>query len=490
VQIKVVRNCIFAVSALLLCGSIASAQGKKGGTAPAASGASQPAAAAAQAPNSNAAFESQMEAFAALDLIAANIAHHVCATDDISYTPTIIIFDQTAFATMQSYQGFLENAELVVGAYKTLITDPTALTSLRDTYHQRSQLPLGTLAQLQNQLNALAELQVQEGELPASSAQQAALAQLQDQQRALTELQAKQRALAEVWGQKESLATVAGPTFGDPISDATGLLSAIAISSNTESAGSITIPDSAMAVALTAALKGEANCKDKSIIYPPLFGSGSLSDVSSASTKSPAVIQSDIQQVDDVRKIAHDEVSARNTKYIADHPAAPATPAIQATGNSPAVSAKPATPGAGDTVLTAALTDVDGLYDGFMNSLLQVNSSTGVVGVASIIQGRQLATLIAGTKDADGAGSVGPAYVLIASVVAAGGTTHVHKTFWTALSTGDKYSYSGGVTVNVALWKWPNKSPTYSKIDRYRSPLMKLNAPSNVTGVKAGDNLN
>ncbi|MGD0445783.1 MAG: hypothetical protein ABSA39_17760 [Edaphobacter sp.] len=47
--------------------------------------------------------------------------------------------------------------------------------------------------------------------------------------------------------------SVTGPALGDPISDATSLLSALAISSNTESAGSITIPDSAMAVALTRA---------------------------------------------------------------------------------------------------------------------------------------------------------------------------------------------------------------------------------------------
>ena len=40
------------------------------------------------------------------------------------------------------------------------------------------------------------------------------------------------------------------------------------------------------------------------------------------------------------------------------------------------------------------LADVNGLYDSFMNSLLQVNTSTGVVGSSSLIQGRELATVI------------------------------------------------------------------------------------------------
>lgn len=421
---------------LIVCVPLANAQSKKGAATPPASGASQPAA-TPPSPSSGA-FESQMLAYSGLDHIAADIAHHICGVSDISSVPTVIIFDQTSFATLQSYEALIANARIVVRAYNTLVSNPTQLVAdLRGLYVSRS-----------HSGNAASD---------------------------------------EAWKGKIMGLDATGPAIGDPISDATALLSAIAISSNSESAGSITIPDSAMALAITKALEADTICQtakvaNKNIIYPPLFGFGSASDVSSAD------IQADIQQVDDVRRIAHEDVSKRNTDYIAAHPAAPAVPAVPATSSTLAVPAKPATPGPGDTVLTAALTDVDGLYDNFMNSLLQVNPTTGLVGTISVIQGRQLATLIAGKKNPDGS-VVPPAYVLLASIVAAGGTTHQHKTFWTALTTGDKFSYSGGLIVNVALWKASGSSPAYANVIRYRTPLMKLKKPSNLVGIDAGDNI-
>jgi hypothetical protein len=422
--------CSVLLFAALFCRSAVQAQGKKG-VPTSANNASQPAATSTSP--SSAAFESQMLAFGGLDLIAANIAKNVCSASGVGDTSTIIIFDQTSFASVQSYEAFVANAKIIVAAYKTLIVDQSALASLKVIYEVRAKS------------NDTKE--------------------------------------AEAWKNKVRLFGAAGPTFGDPISDATSLLSALAVSSNTESAGSITIPDSAMAVALTRALNTAKECSKRSIIYPPLFGLGSSTDVSSAD------IQTDIQQVDDVRRIAHDDVSRRNTEYIAAHPTAPATPAVPATAGSPAVPAKPATPGPGDTVLTGALTDVNGLYDSFMNALLQVNSSTGLVGTASVVQGCQLATLLAGKAKTADAPEIRPAFLLLASIVAAGGTTHDHKTFWTALTTGDKFTYSGGAVVNVALWKVSSVSPVYVNVIRYRSPLMKLSPPASVTGVDAGDNL-
>jgi hypothetical protein len=429
---RIFWSCGLGLAGILLCGSTARAQGKKGASG-AASSASQTNPTSTPA-SSSAAFESQMLAFGGLDIIAANIAKNACAAGGMSDTPTVIIFDQTSFATLQSYEAFVANAKTIVGAYSTLVTDQSAIAALKATYARRAQ-------------------------------------------------QSKDKNEAAAWKSKEHLFGAAGPTLGDPISDATALLSAIAISSNTESAGSITIPDSAMAVALTRALNATDGCRGRSVIYPPLFGLGSSSDVSSAD------IQADIQEVDDVRRIAHDDVSKRNTEYIAAHPAAPATAAVPATPGSPAIPAKPATPGPGDTVLTGALTDVNGLYDSFMNSLLQVNSSTGVVGAASVVQGRQLATLIAGKAATDDSPEVKPAFLLLASIVTAGGTTHDHKTFWTALTTGDKFTYSGGAVVNVALWKAAGTVPAYVDIIRYRSPLMKIENPSSVAGVASGDNL-
>jgi hypothetical protein len=240
-----------------------------------------------------------------------------------------------------------------------------------------------------------------------------------------------------------------------------------------------------MAVALTRALKAQTNCSGKTIVYPPLFGYGSISDTAKVD------IETDIEQVIDMRRAAHEDVDAQNIEFMRTHPSAPATPTVPATPTTPAIPAKPATPGVGDSVLTAALTDADGLFDNFMNSLLEVNSTSGIVGSAAVIQGRQLATLIAGKTDPVTKVVQPPAYVLLATIVAAGGTTHQHKTFWTALTTGDKFTYSGGMVVGFALWKAGLTSPIMTDMIRYRSPLMKIKAPApaDLTGIDAGDTL-
>jgi hypothetical protein len=62
-----------------------------------------------------------------------------------------------------------------------------------------------------------------------------------------------------------------------------------------------------------------------------------------------------------------------------------------------------------------------------MYSPLQVNSTSGIVGGAAVIQGRQLATLVAGETDPLTKVVQPPAYVLLATIIAAGGTTHQHK---------------------------------------------------------------
>lgn len=210
----------------------------------------------------------------------------------------------------------------------------------------------------------------------------------------------------------------------DPFSDLTALLSAVAVSSNVETPSSVVIPDSSIAIALTSGLRRATPCSDHkqpfNVIYPPLFGKSSTSDFASAD------LEVNIQILQDVRQFAH-EVVYTNVK---DH------------------SAKDKNLGDANAVLTKALTDIDGLYDNFMNSLLQPNAGSGVIGSASVIQGIRLITLLKGdSKKPDST------YVLLASVVGAGGTERVHKTFWTALGHGDKITYSGGLITNVAMWK-------------------------------------
>jgi hypothetical protein len=361
---------------------------------------------------STAPFEAQMLAYRALDSIAASVAANVCSNVKAiqsGVTPpegkkapelpvSIVIYDQASFANLLSYAAFVQNARSIVSSYGTFLEDS-----------------------------------------------------------------AKKKLATKVD------ATTGGPTVSksstlslgfNPVSDVTGLLSALAVSSNSETYGSIVIPDAAVAVAVTrelVKLQSAGNwpgCKNLELAYPPLFGAGS------ATQQAAQDIQDTIGLVQTARSDAHEAVG----KLIA-------VDKKQTTSTYPGVA------------LVSALTDIDTLYDNFMNSLLQANTTTGVMGSAAVIQGHELATLIAGTTFADATPKIperAPAYVLLATVLAAGGTTHDHKTFWTALSTGDKITYSGGTVVGVALWQSASNSssptsllPVYSDILRYRIPFMR-----------------
>ncbi len=385
--------------------------------APAGAQAKRPASqAASPAPSSSAAFEAQMLAYGGLNHITRALAAKVCSQPGVDNdTSTILIYDQTAFSSLQAYQAFVANIQLVSGAYRSLIVT------------------------------------------------------------------AKHRSAAE---RQFSV------TFS-PFSDLAALLTALAIASNTENAGQITIPYSAVAISLTREIESACKSKDLTIIYPPFFGRGSSSDFASAN------IQAAIQTLDGLRADAQDAVDDANSAFISNSlqktettqtKKGTASAKGEETQHAIGTQTGAAAP-SGDPVLTAALAEVDGLYVNFLNSLLQLNSSTGAIGSSSVIQGYQLATLLKGVKKDDGTWKQSPAFVVLASVLGAGGTEHVHKTFWTALTSGDKITYSGGAIVNVSLWQADSSSPLYADILRYRAPFADVKDPGNVEGVDRGDNL-
>jgi hypothetical protein len=458
---SLLSTCILAAAMIVAQDvTLANAQGSKG------SGAAAPSPSAAPA-GSTASFESQMLAYGGLQHIAKALGKTVCSTNGVdSDNSVIVIYDQTAFATLQSYEAFVANIQVVVSAYQTLIPPNDLQNALKTIFSNRA-----------NALETMAQ------------------SETDPDKKKLDQYRAKQFAM--------TLAPI------DPFADAASLLSAIAVSANTESPGQITIPDSAMAVALAREIKGV--CKNGvTIVYPPLFGNASSSDYASAD------IQVAIQKLDDIRSSALKAVSAANQVYLTNYPkqttnTTATTKGKSATDQTVETSTNQSTlaPITGDPVATAGLTDVNGLYDNFMNSLLQVNSSTGMIGSASVIQGYRLAKLLKGMqctedeKTPDGLCPIPagapvepystwkkkPAFVLLASVVNAGGTQHNHKTLWTALSSGDKITYSGGVVVNVSLWSAGSASPIYLDVLRYRAPFSQMKAPADVTGVDSGDNL-
>jgi len=402
----------FAVTLLTLqAPNVITAQGKNtqgNGPAPTASTGNP-----SSAQGNSSTIESQMLALGALDHIASSVASKVCSSKVIVDDASVIIYDQPSFASLQSYEAFVANAKIVSAGYQTLI--PPEI--------------------LRSELKKLAESHQSEHEAGARGKPEKSQREL-DQH------------LSALW--KENVMSLQLSTSIDPFSDATSLLSAIAIGSNSENASSLSIPDSVMAVAVTREMQRSPSCKDKglAIVYPPLFGKASSSDFSAAD------IQVEIQKLDDVRKVTH--------AYVDDQK---------------------------KTGLTNDLKEIDGLYDNFVNSLLQVNSATGVLGSSAVIQGYRLATLLAGREKTATSPAIAPAYVLLGSIVAAGGTQHVHKNIWTALWTGDKITYSGGVAVEIGVWKANSKAPVYADVLRFRAPFRNVKDPSDLSGLDSGDNL-
>ena len=114
-----------------------------------------------------------------VELIAANTAKTVCGK--IPDGSTLVIYDQTSFSSIQAYEAFIANIEVLYRSYRTLIPRPNELP--QNPTEDDNTYGLGLSSTI------------------------------------------------------------------DPFSDASSLLSAIAIASNTETPGSITIPDSSMAIA-------------------------------------------------------------------------------------------------------------------------------------------------------------------------------------------------------------------------------------------------
>jgi len=451
------RSCAFAaVVALVVFPAAAYAQAK---------GSNAPAPAASASPSS-ASFESQMLTYGAVDKISAALATKICSLNGVNEdNGTIVIYDQSAFASLQAYAAFKANAKIVFANYLSLIP-PDARGA------------------------------------------------------AVEEAEGEPKPKAEHVNPFAALALTA-----DPFADFTGLLNAIAVSANVQTPGQVTVPDSNLAVALTRDIEKSCDNHNFSIVYPPIFGVGSSSQMESAD------IQGNIVLVDSIRSQAIAAVRKSNLEFINNYSSTQTTRSNQTTRANPKTPPAPKVKGdedlkktqvqetstvvdgantiAGDPILTAAFTDVNGLYDTLMNSLLGINAATGTSGSTAAIQGELLARTLCGEakegsqpcedlnglkKSNGGAGGADPyehwarrpAFVVLASVANAGGTLLDHKTFWTALSSGDVITYSGGAIVNAAIWSVDLGRPLYANVLRYRVPFSAVGDPGDSIGAKAG----
>jgi len=372
-----------------------------------------------------------MLAYGAVDELATQIADRVAAKICDGAQPkvgaaTLLVFDAQTLASVQSYIGFVTNAQILSETYATITKRPqqqgTRLSELLNNH----------IAFVQGRIDSAKDA---------------------DEIKYLTDEKTrseKAMALASGTGAPTSL------FWGTQLPAITSLLSAVAVASNTEIPGQISIPDSSLALAVTNQLEQPLEaCASLSIVYPPLFGSGAPTDVAASH------INVLLQGVEAARKAAHDLVIS------ADDSGKKTSELTVSTQH-----------------LIAELLDDDGLYDTFLNNLLNPNPA-GVVGSAAVVQGYKLASLL------EPADPPKPTYVLVASVVSAGGTEHVQKTLWTLLTTGDRITYSGGAIVNFVLAKTDSQRPEIAQVLRYRSPFARVDDPQAPDGVKRsvrGDN--
>jgi hypothetical protein len=118
-------------------------------------------------------------------------------------------------------------------------------------------------------------------------------------------------------------------------------------------------------------------------------------------------------------------------------------------------------------------------HDDFMASLRNVDSTTGVAGIVPVLQGYALHTVL----------DASDSYIVYEEAVAGGGTQRNRKNLFTNVFWGDIISYSGGVIINFALLNGKDSSIVLASTLRYRTPFTRIKNPKHSSGDNHGDNL-
>jgi len=268
-------------------------------------------------------------------------------------------------------------------------------------------------------------------------------------------------------------ASGAGGSGIDDFADITSAVAAAAAASTSETASSFTIADPTPALVLIHHLQLEDAAKCKVPVYAGVYGADMAAGVPvtqmqydpKTKTVKPTPttlhsVQEELNQIAQVRETALGQVPA---------PAAGA--------------------GAQQSATATAFNNLDQTYNTFLGSL-SAPIATGPPLLSSVLSGFRLRGRIA---SADQKQSILGIYV---SAVFAGGTQQDRKNLFTAIFTGDWIRYSGGVGVNVIVFRIAGAQSgqksqiLFTDFLRYRSPLEQISAPAGYNGAgKQGDNL-
>jgi hypothetical protein len=272
----------------------------------------------------------------------------------------------------------------------------------------------------------------------------------------------------------------------DEFADITNAIVAAAVSTTSESSFTFTIQDPTAAAILLGKLHEKASDGCKSAYYGGVY---EVSDIADAKTS----IDVDKEHPDKGKKklpsVPDELVDLAATRALT------LRSVLGQAGSNPktckaAVTAVQGAP-AGTTAVSSqdpcitAFNNIDGAYNSFLSALWASNSTTGQSGISAAIQGYKLRALFQ-TSSASS-----PVLGIYLSVATAGGTQQDRKNLFTAIFTGDLIRYSGGVSVNVILFKVaaPKSAILFSDLVRYRTPLTTIKAPVPHKALNEGDNL-
>jgi hypothetical protein len=275
----------------------------------------------------------------------------------------------------------------------------------------------------------------------------------------------------------------------DDFADITSAVTAAATASTAETSFSFTIQDPTAALVMLHHLQSQKSPACKPAAYAGVYGANEAAvpslynaKILSASAQLKALAG---KRIDALKGIS--DAGQGTTKALRDKggcaPVPTTAPAVGSLSLSQLSQADPC---------FAAFTNLDNSYNTFLQSLSGTNAATNQPVLSSILQGYHLrAALASGT-------TAKPLLGIYLNISAAGGTQQDRKNLFTSIFTGDLIRYSGGVSVNVIVFKIANGATAqtdqsqilYSDLLRYRTPLGHIKSPGKYDNApEAGDNL-
>lgn len=286
----------------------------------------------------------------------------------------------------------------------------------------------------------------------------------------------------------------------DDFADTTGAVTAVAVSSTSETSSSFTIQDPTTAVLLLSQLHGdtrpaecktayyagvyevdEANVPDTATKVYTADAEGNIADAKIDATQKLPTVSGELELLAQARTATLMAVLGR--PGATNNPKVCKATATAVPNSNPVVTAVSST----DPCFTA-FNNLDTTYESFLTSLSAANATTGQSMESAAREGYKMRALFEAAKT-----SGKPVIGIYVNVVAAGGTEQDRKNILTALFTGDWIRYSGGVGVNVMIFKIAKTGSgvLFSGVPRFRTQLTTIKAPakSQRDGLDAGSNL-